>query len=94
MCEVDCISENEILYSNHTLLTMNIFSALRSRTPEQRAQLITRLRRHIHNEGFVGILESIDVRDVQSIRMTCLQLNAYQKVPYLRPRLMAWMHGY
>lgn len=73
---------------------MNIYSALRSRPPHQRVHLIRSIRKYINDDGFAGILESIDVNDLNSIRYACVRLNAYQKVPYLRPRLMAWVHGY
>lgn len=73
---------------------MNIYSALRSRNPQQRKQLIARIRRYINDDGFAHILESIDVQNLDSIRHACLQLNAYQRVPYLRPRVMTWLQGF
>lgn len=73
---------------------MNIFATLRSRPPHQRAQLIGRIRKYINDDGFASILESIDVEDTESIRQGCRALDVYMKVPYIRPRVNAWLKGY
>lgn len=76
------------------IFTMNIFAALRSRSPQNRIHLINRVRKYIHDDGFAGILESIDVNNTESIRSACRDLNIYMKVPYIRPRVQAWLKGY
>jgi hypothetical protein len=73
---------------------MNIYSALRSRPPCQRIHLINRVRKYINDDGFAGILESIEVENLESIRQACRALNTYKRVPYIRPRVMAWLKGY
>jgi hypothetical protein len=73
---------------------MNIFATLRSRPPHQRAHLIRRIRKYINDDGFASILESIDVEDTESIREGCRALDVYMKVPYIRPRVIAWLKGY
>jgi hypothetical protein len=70
---------------------MNIYSALRS---SKRTQLIRRVRRYINDDGFVSILESIDVENPASIRQACRELDIYMKAPYIRPRVQAWLKGY
>ena len=73
---------------------MNIYSALRSRSPSERLALIYQARKYIKDDGFASILESIAVDDVKSIRRVCLALNVYMKAPYIRPRVHAWLKGY
>jgi hypothetical protein len=73
---------------------MNIYSALRSRHPHQRVHLINRVRKYINDDGFAGILESIEVENLDSIREGCRALDVYMKVPYIRPRVQAWLKGY
>ena len=73
---------------------MNIYSALRSRPPHQRVHLIHQIRKYIDDDGFVGILESIAIEDVESIRKGCRSLDVYMKVPHIRPRVQAWLKGY
>jgi hypothetical protein len=73
---------------------MNIYSALRSRHPHQRIHLINRVRNYINDDGFAGILESIEVENLESIREGCRALDMYMKVPYIRPRVQAWLKGY
>ena len=70
---------------------MNIYSALRS---SKRKQLIQRVRKYINDDGFVSILESIDIDNPASIRQACRELDMYMKVPYIRPRVQAWLKGY
>ncbi len=70
---------------------MNIYSALRS---SKRAHLINQVRKYINDDGFVSILESIDVENPASIREGCRALDVYMKVPYIRPRVNAWLKGY
>jgi hypothetical protein len=70
---------------------MNIYSALRS---PNRKQVIQRVRNYIHDDGFACIVESIDVENPASIRQACRALDMYRKVPYLRPRVQAWLKGY
>ena len=70
---------------------MNIYSALRS---SKRKQLIQRVRKYINNDGFVSILESIDVENPASIREGCRELDIYMKAPFIRPRVRAWLKGY
>jgi molybdenum-dependent DNA-binding transcriptional regulator ModE len=70
---------------------MNIYSALRS---SKRAHLIKEVRKYINDDGFVSILESIDIDNPASIRQACRELDMYMKVPYIRPRISAWIHGY
>lgn len=73
---------------------MNIYSSIRSRQPTQRTHLIGNVRKYINNDGFAGILESIVVEDVDSIRQACKSLNVYMKAPYIRSRVMAWLKAY
>lgn len=73
---------------------MNIYSALRSRHPHQRVHLINRVRRYINDDGFAGILESIEVENLESIRQGCRALNVYMKAPHIRPKVMAWLRSY
>lgn len=73
---------------------MNIYSALRSRHPHQRVHLINQVRRYINDDGFAGILESIEVENLESIRQGCRALNVYMTVPHIRPRVQAWLKGY
>lgn len=73
---------------------MNIYSALRSRHPHQRVHLINRVRNYINDDGFAGILESIEVENLESIREGCRALDVYMKVPHIRPRVQAWLKGY
>ena len=73
---------------------MNIFASLRYRPPHQRAHLIGRIRKYINDDGFASILESIDVEDTESIRQGCRALDVYMQVPYIRPRVNAWLKGY
>lgn len=73
------------------LFIMNIYSALRS---SRRKHLIQRVRKYINNNGFVGILESIDVDNPESVRQGCRTLEIYMKLPYMRPRVMAWLKSY
>jgi len=70
---------------------MNIYSALRS---PKRKLLIQRVRKYINDDGFAGILESIDVESPKSIRKACRELDLYMKVPYIRSRVQAWLKGY
>ena len=76
------------------LFTMNIYSALRARHPHQRVHLINQVRRYINDDGFAGILESIEVENLDSIREGCRALNVYMSVPHIRPRVQAWLKGY
>ena len=73
---------------------MNIFVALRSRSPVDRSHLINQVRNYIDDDGFAGILETIDVNSTASIREACRVLNVYMDVPYIRPRVRAWLKGY
>lgn len=73
---------------------MNIFATLRSRPPHRRAHLIARIRNYINDDGFAGILESIDVEDLESIRNGCRALDIYMGIPHMRPRVQAWLKGY
>jgi len=73
---------------------MNIYSTLRSRDPHQRVDLIHRVRKYINDDGFAGILESIEVENLESIRQGCRALNVYMNVPHIRPRVQAWLKGY
>ncbi len=73
---------------------MNIYSALRSRPPHRRALLIGRIRKYINDDGFAGILESIEVENVESIRRGCRALNIYMGIPSIRPRIQAWLKDY
>lgn len=73
---------------------MNIFATLRSRPPHRRAHLIARIRKYINDDGFAGILESIDVEDLESIRNGCRALDIYMGIPHMRPRVQAWLKGY
>jgi hypothetical protein len=77
-----------------TIFTMNIFVALRSRSPVDRSHLINQVRNYIDDDGFAGILETIDVNSITSIREACRDLNIYMNVPYIRPRVNAWLKGY
>jgi hypothetical protein len=70
---------------------MNIYSALRS---DKRKHLVQRVRKYINDDGFASILESIDVENPTSIRDGCRALDAYMKVPFIRPRVQAWLKGY
>lgn len=70
---------------------MNIYSALRS---SQRKHLIQRVRKYINDDGFAGILESIDVENPESVRRGCRALNVYMKAPHIRPKVMAWLRSY
>ena len=73
---------------------MNIYSALRSRQPHQRVHLINRVRKYINDDGFAGILESIEVENPESIRKACQALDIYVSIPHMRPRVMAWLKSY
>ena len=64
---------------------MNIYSALRS---PKRKQLVQHVRKYIQDDGFVSILESIDVENPNSIRQGCRALNA---CPCMRSKVMAWL---
>ena len=75
----------------HQDLTMNIYSALRSHNGRR---LVRRIRKYINDDGFAGIVESIDVSCSESIREGCRALNAYMDAPFLRPRIMAWLRSY
>lgn len=70
---------------------MTIYSALRS--PKGK-QLVRNVRKYINDDGFAGILESIDVEKSESIREGCRALNVYMNVPHIRPRVQAWLKGY
>lgn len=70
---------------------MNIYSALRSNNGRR---LVARVRKYINDDGFAGIVESIDVNRSDSIREGCLALNAYMDAPFIRPRIMAWLRSY
>ena len=73
---------------------MNIYSALRSRSPVDRSHLINQVRNYIDDDGFAGILETIDVNSTASIREACRVLNIYMDVPHIRPRVRAWLKGF
>ena len=86
--------KTDIPNAYYILFTMNIYSALRSRHPHQRVHLINQVRRYINDDGFAGILESIEVENLESIRQGCRALNVYMNVPHIRPRVQAWLKGY
>ena len=73
---------------------MNIYAALRSRHPHQRIHLINSVRRYINDDGFAGILESIEIENPDSIRKACQALDVYVRIPHMRPRIMAWLKAY
>lgn len=70
---------------------MNIYSALRSRDG---SRLVRRIRKYINDDRFASIVESIDVSRHDSICQGCRALNVYMDVPFIRPRIMAWLRSY
>ena len=76
------------------IFIMNIYATLRSRSPVDRSHLINQVRNYIDDDGFAGILETIDVNSTASIREACRVLNVYMDVPYIRPRVRAWLKGF
>ena len=89
--DINSMIKTESSGSLKLLFIMNIYSALRS---SRRKHLIQRVRKYINDDGFAGILESIDVDNPESVRQGCRTLEIYMKLPYMRPRVMAWLKSY
>lgn len=72
---------------------MNIYSALRSRDSNQRAQLIRRVRKYVPDPAFHGVLYRMNVDDIASIRQQCGYLRAWDNDLYIRSKIIAWLRS-
>ena len=72
---------------------MNIFAALRTRSPAERAQLIARARKYIHDPEFVSVLHHMHVDCLHSIRIGCAELRAWEGTPDMKSKIAGWLRS-
>jgi len=72
---------------------MNIFAALRRRSPSQRALLIGRVETYIRDREFVDVLRTMHVECIHSIREGCVQLRAWEGTPDMRAKVAGWLRS-
>ena len=72
---------------------MNIFSALRSRSPAERALLIRRVQTYIQDPEFVRVLNDMHVDCLDSIRSGCVELRAWEGTPDMKAKIAGWLRG-
>lgn len=93
MYVIEFMYENGHSVYRHHHGTMNIYSALRSKTPVERAMMIGRVRNYIQDDNFVNILSSMDINNPASIRTYCNYLSAWDKDSVIRPKVVAWLRS-
>lgn len=70
---------------------MNIFSALRIRSPSERALLIERVPKFIRDPEFIRVLKNMHVDCIHSIRSGCAELRAWEGTPDMKAKIAGWL---
>lgn len=72
---------------------MNIFSALRIRSPSERALLIEQVPKYIRDPEFIRVLKNMHVDCIDSIRSGCAELRAWEGTPDMKAKIAGWLNS-
>lgn len=72
---------------------MNIYRGLRTRSPAERALLIERVPKYIRDPDFIRVLKNMHVDCVESIRIGCRQLRAWEGTPDMKAKVAGWLRN-
>ena len=72
---------------------MNIYQGLRTRSPAERALLISRVRKYIRDPEFVRVLNGMHVDCLDSIRDGCKELRAWEGTPDMKSKISGWLRS-
>jgi len=72
-----------------------VLTAFTRASPIERARLIGTARNFITNDGFINLLNNIDINDSKGsqIRNVCIQMRAFISVPGLKEQVVEWLRS-
>ena len=72
-----------------------VLTAFTNATPVERARLIGTARNFITDDGFINLLNNIDINDTKGsqIRNVAIQMRAFIGVPGLKEQVEEWLRS-
>lgn len=81
------------MHDTNFTLKMNLFETLNRLDSSGRAQLIARAPQYITDANFLNLLNLIDVNNKASFARPCSMLRAFESVPDMRSKIVAWLRS-